>query len=224
MLVKCQLCGLEFEQLTTHITRTHGITTDEYRSRFPGHPIVSDKFKADVAKRVTGKNNPMFGRHLTETQKKNLSEKLSGVNHPCYSKKPPQADIDRRLASWYRNGNNISKENNPFYGKHHSDETRAKMRAYWSKPESRERGSRDMVRLRSDPNSVYNSPEFRKLHSDIIRKLFQDPNSSYNSLEYNKQAIANFNAMIKDRRMCKFNKSERKLFKIIQQVLLYRLS
>ena len=39
--VKCEICGKEFQRITPRHLRTHNVTMDEYRTRYPDSPIVS---------------------------------------------------------------------------------------------------------------------------------------------------------------------------------------
>lgn len=46
MKVKCAICGREFATLITHL-RAHGVTTDEYRTKYGG-PLFSEEFRQKV--------------------------------------------------------------------------------------------------------------------------------------------------------------------------------
>lgn len=43
--VKCRLCGDVMHNLGTHLPRIHGITSREYRERFPGAALVGPNYK-----------------------------------------------------------------------------------------------------------------------------------------------------------------------------------
>lgn len=72
--------------------------------------------KAKNQKRLFGKENSMFGKHLTKDHKKKLSAKLSGSNNPNYGKTGTLS---------------------PAFGRKHSDEERLKIsnskKEYWRK-------------------------------------------------------------------------------------------
>lgn len=90
---------------------------------------------------MSGENNPMYGKHHTDEAKAAISAKMSGENAPMYGKPPsnkgvPASPETRAKLSELRQG-----ENNSFYGKHHTEESKEKNRqAHLGKkasPESR---------------------------------------------------------------------------------------
>ena len=90
----------------------------------------------------------MFGKHVTEEVKKKLSlsssrawteerkkeyhKKYSGKNSPMFGKKLPESHCKSISLSHYdyykRNPNIVAGENNGFFGKHHTEETKNIMR------------------------------------------------------------------------------------------------
>lgn len=82
------------------------------------NPEVSDKMKLfwkehperreEYSKRMSGKNNPMYGKHLSEESKKKISEKMKGENNYFY-------------------GVHFYGDENPFWGHHHTQETKEKI-------------------------------------------------------------------------------------------------
>lgn len=42
-LVECQICKEKKQQLNVHINKKHNMTVDEYKNKFPGFPITSQK-------------------------------------------------------------------------------------------------------------------------------------------------------------------------------------
>ena len=44
MKIRCKICGREFEQITWGHLKTHGITFDEYREKFPDALLVSEDY------------------------------------------------------------------------------------------------------------------------------------------------------------------------------------
>lgn len=69
----------------------------------------SEETRAKLSKAMTGKNNPMYGKHHTEEWKHEQSKRSSGENNYFY-------------------GRDCSGEKNVMYGKHHTEESKAKMR------------------------------------------------------------------------------------------------
>ena len=88
---------------------------------------------------IRGEKNPNFGKPLTDSRKKNISESLMGEKHPMYGVKKSEAF--RKNLSDKRTGmkftevhkKNISDsksgENHPMWGKHKSEETKQRIGA-----------------------------------------------------------------------------------------------
>ena len=70
--------------------------------------------------RMTGKNNPNYGKHLSDKTRKKMSAAQKGENHPFYGK--CHSEETRQKLSEANTG-----ENNPMYGKHHTKETKEKI-------------------------------------------------------------------------------------------------
>lgn len=70
-----------------------------------------------------GEKNGMFGRHRTEEEKRHLSECFKGKRAPWASHPMTEEAKKKRREAIERNGG-LSGERNPFYGKHHSEDTK----------------------------------------------------------------------------------------------------
>ena len=57
--VECKICGLIAHDLTSHITRTHKITTIEYKNKH-GNIIRSNNYIQDQSERIKGDKNPAY--------------------------------------------------------------------------------------------------------------------------------------------------------------------
>lgn len=93
--------------------------------------------KAFLSQIRTGKNvgekNPMYGSHLSTEQKKNLSDRFSGVNNPMYGKhlseetkeKISKANSGRKKPEYLKARLRLEMlgSNNHFYGKKHTKES-----------------------------------------------------------------------------------------------------
>lgn len=103
--VRCKICGKKRKQLTCVHLKTHGITVQEYRMKFPTSKVSSGMTTAKRSKSMQGKNkgencseetrrkkgeavkgekNGMFGKTHTEEALKAMSEALTGEKHPLY--------------------------------------------------------------------------------------------------------------------------------------------
>ena len=94
------------------------------------HGKYSKETKEKMSENKKGENNPMYGKRLTEEHKRKLRESRKGVKltkehieQLIKSKKgKPLSQEHRDKISKANTG-----ENNGFYGKHHTEETRQKM-------------------------------------------------------------------------------------------------
>ena len=116
------------------------------------YSYVKQQFAEVQRKRMSGSNNPMYGRSIkefmTEEQIDNWHQKHQGKNHQFYGKKRPQHSkqmsgsnnpmygrsvkefmTDEEIQKWRSSLSEANRgEKNGFFGKHHSDETKEKMR------------------------------------------------------------------------------------------------
>ncbi len=96
-----------------------GIKSSERKHSHKTRKLISEKTK--------GANNPNHGKHLSDAQKKHLSNKLTGLllgnKHPLYGK--PRSTKTKKLISDKLIGKYIGNKN-PFYGKHHTVENKEK--------------------------------------------------------------------------------------------------
>lgn len=87
--------------------------------------IVSEETKNKIRFAISGENHPMYGKHHTEEAKKKISENhwdCSGENNPKYWKGKQFSEEHKNKISKANRG-----ENNPMYGKEHTEETKKKM-------------------------------------------------------------------------------------------------
>lgn len=68
----------------------------------------------------SGVDNPMFGKHHTEEEKRRLSEIMSGENAYWWGKKIPE-DARKKMSESHKL---LLGENHPFYGKRHNQKTK----------------------------------------------------------------------------------------------------
>ena len=91
MTVKCLLCGNAYKSLNLHVLYKHNITVPEYKSKFPGAPLVSKEVGDKISQALKGHPNwstdsltdesrSRMGRKgvarkpFTEEHKRNISE------------------------------------------------------------------------------------------------------------------------------------------------------
>lgn len=67
--VKCMICGKEYSQLNSHITRTHKITVKEYKNRFPDAILVCK----EILDKISNKNK---GKQRSQEHKDNLKKSI----------------------------------------------------------------------------------------------------------------------------------------------------
>ena len=135
-----------FEVITisTHKTRTEAIDV-ELKLQKEFDVVKSDKFFNEAyasingmfGRDVSGENNPMFGKTHSEETKKKLSDKrghnkrydVTDKHREIFSKTHKGkivSDETKKLISKSKKGKNTG-ENNPMFGKTHSEETKKKL-------------------------------------------------------------------------------------------------
>jgi hypothetical protein len=129
-MINCALCSREFKKMTlTHLFKSHGLTMDEYRVRFPDAILVDEISRAAFSAKMMGRS----GWKPTDEQKQHLSEVMTVkyVADPTYrdrisagtktgmNKPEARAKFDAYIAT-----RDTSGEHNSFFGKHHTDEAK----------------------------------------------------------------------------------------------------
>ena len=76
-MVKCRLCNHEAKLLARHIISTHGITTREYKERFPDSEISTQEFKdAQKNKDLTNLHKSVSDRLKKDWENPEYREKM----------------------------------------------------------------------------------------------------------------------------------------------------
>ena len=60
--VMCEICGERLTFLGSHLTRSHGMTKEEYLELFPESLLISESASRKRSKAQSGENNPMFDK------------------------------------------------------------------------------------------------------------------------------------------------------------------
>ena len=64
--VRCEICGKKFKFLPIHLVSAHGMTSEEYKKKFPGKPLISEEY-------LENKKSAMKALY-TEEKRKQISE------------------------------------------------------------------------------------------------------------------------------------------------------
>ena len=117
-------------------------------SKHGDYQITAEEYeeaRVIFAKMISGENHPMYGKHRSKESRKKMSENhrdCSGENNPNYGRTwwdedTPQEKIDEwkkhisESISGMNNpnygSNKFAGENNPMFGKHHSEKTKRKI-------------------------------------------------------------------------------------------------
>jgi endogenous inhibitor of DNA gyrase (YacG/DUF329 family) len=176
--MKCEICGKEFKNcksLARHL-RTHKITSKEYYDKFLKKedegicPIcgketsfknIREGYCKFCSKKCAkkGKNNPNYGKHLSEETKKKISDANKGTH---------RSEETKRKISGAQKGKHLSEEtkkkiSDAEKGRHLSEETKKKI---------------------SDANKGENSFWYGKHRSEETKKKISDANKGENHPNY----------------------------------------
>lgn len=131
--LKQKLDYLEKHFIQRYDTRKNGYNMTDGGDGRLGTPM-SEEHKRKIAEAKRGKKRPRsvieamrranLGRKLSEEHRKKIAASLRGVKVPSRGRKFSEAQI--KYLSEINRG-----EKNGFYGKHHSEETREKMKKAW---------------------------------------------------------------------------------------------
>ena len=95
--VQCGICGMVSHELTSHITRTHKMTCEEYKEKYG--KFQSEKYTQQQSERVKGENNPGY----------NHGGRLSPFSSKfIHADKIDQEDLRRRQAESLKNNGNAT--------------------------------------------------------------------------------------------------------------------
>ena len=141
-----------------------------------------------------GKDNPMFGKKWTEEQKKKMSDRIKGKNHPNYGKHPFSEKTLRKMSESHK-GFKPSEETkrkhsvrmkgkkNPMYGKLRTEEEKKKMSENrkgipsWNKDKTgvySEESLRRMSEGRKGKTAGKDNPMFGRKHTPETRKIIRE--------------------------------------------------
>jgi len=115
--VQCLICGGAWGSLSSHLSRTHNITADEYKARFNvgSEAIFSKKNLALMSERMAGSNNiaaghggrlSPFSKNNKKLDGKNESEKEAFVKESVgkWIKTVPKEDRPMNVEYWVKRG------------------------------------------------------------------------------------------------------------------------
>jgi hypothetical protein len=89
-LAECKICGIKGSDLTSHITRRHGISVDEYRNRYNVERIHSLGYLKKSSMRITGDKNPVH--------KLKDKQEISPFSYKFYLKRGFSESVSREMA------------------------------------------------------------------------------------------------------------------------------
>lgn len=88
-----EYCGVDkLDEREKYYIKLYNTVNNGYNCESGGHEnkIISDEVKRKLSEAMKGKrcgeNHPMWGRHLTEEQKRKMSKAKKGENNPMYGK------------------------------------------------------------------------------------------------------------------------------------------
>lgn len=72
MKVVCKICGRQFETLSSHMNRAHGITIKDYLEQYPNSQIISEEYREKQSKAMSRRNRSLeFSEYISERNREN---------------------------------------------------------------------------------------------------------------------------------------------------------
>lgn len=158
-LPECKICGFKGKQLYKHVSSIHGMSIDEYKSKYDG-PTETKEYLEHLSKSRQGENNPMYNKGESEN---------SPWSVEFYIKKGYSEDEASKLKQEFIE--NVKKSKLPS-----SEPTRIEY--YMNKYDIDEEEATDMLYKRQQTNSVESIAkrnnislvEAQKIRDDITKK------------------------------------------------------
>ena len=128
-MVKCEICNLEFTRITGTHLKSHGITTKQYKKNYPQSKMSCPEFTAIWVSKVKGKTSTT--RTLEQRKKASETIKAKYASDSSYRERVSLGtkngmnapNVKKKMKQFYEN-RDITGENNPFFGRHHTQETK----------------------------------------------------------------------------------------------------
>ena len=117
-MIKCKICGQKFKNISWKHLKKHNITPSEYKNRYG--ELFSSDYKKSISERVSGEKNPNFGKKHSQSTIDKIREKRR--NQTAWNKGKPMSEDQKLKISESKKETNIG-ENNPNFGKKHSQST-----------------------------------------------------------------------------------------------------
>lgn len=166
--IKCAICGKEMSAINNRHLKTHGLTAEEYKEKYPGHPLLSESAQKKLSDRSIKSNADRKGKKRSEKDiesiRKGIKEKrpsLKGI------KKGPMSDAHKKALSESKKKKFASGEIIPTQlGKPHSEETKRKiaetLKGMNHSEETRSKMSRSRMGQPSPMKGKFHSEETKK--------------------------------------------------------------
>lgn len=168
------------------------VATDESRRKMSEAQKArwTDELRQELGEKMSGEGNPFYGKHHSDDVRLKLSEqhtgmkvsdevkkKLSDINKERFKDENERAKCGRpHTDKWKQEqSERMSGENHPMYGKHHSDETKAKIRNA-RKNLSEDARKRISEAQRKRLSVKENNPFYGKHHSEEAKEKISKAN------------------------------------------------
>lgn len=149
-MVKCELCGEEFFQLTySHLRASHNISMEEYRSTFPRADLVSDETKAAHSEELTYEERSANTEEAWVNHPESYKEAAKKISEANTGREFSEETLDKMSMAAYKREASYTQEEKDArsqkireanLGKLASEDTKKKMseshKRWWNKTEN----------------------------------------------------------------------------------------
>jgi hypothetical protein len=126
--IACAVCGKEMSSINNRHLGSHGMTIDDYKSRYPDAPTMSEASRQRLQERSRNTNKARKGRKRSEAERQAIREGIAKSDRTYHPKGPMSEETKRKLSDKAKADIQSGKRKTR-KGAKVSDETRAKISA-----------------------------------------------------------------------------------------------
>ncbi len=186
MSIECKICKkVMAKQITNTHLKSHGLTTNEYKTRYGASSLTSAEYRVELSAKQSGANNSNFGKKWSTEQKSLMSDKTAGRIPWNKDKKIGQNENHKRgieqREEKYKNGD-LHRTSRPMT-EELRDVLSAKQKAFFTdNPTEGELRAKKSVATKRKNNYDFGKTMRGKKHSDATKEKISEKSKVSNAI------------------------------------------